>query len=155
MGDEIEKNQFLESLSLFSSYVWWISKLLIKRPGTRKVLKHEKCALLPCPKECKGKYFWSCLFLRSTIFYVRKSWNVLLFRIWSPWIFQIRNHHTVWSMPLREWVSQIWAFSKVISRQTSKGDIPKTFVTYRTNLRGHFTTYRNLIQSHLRTHTNI
>ena len=39
---------------------------------------------------------------------------------------------------LREWVSLIWASSKVISRQTSKGDIPKTFVTNRTNLRGNF-----------------
>ena len=56
---------------------------------------------------------------------------------------------------LREWVSLIWAFYKTISRQTSKGDIPKTIVTYRTNLRGEFPSYRNLIQSHLRKHTNI
>jgi hypothetical protein len=34
-----------------------------------------------------------------------------------------------WQTSLREWVSLIWAFSKVISRLTSKGDIPKTFVT--------------------------
>ena len=53
---------------------------------------------------------------------------------------------------LREWVSQIWASSKVISRQTSKGDIPKTFVTNRTNLRGNFELNSNLIQSHLRRH---
>ena len=53
---------------------------------------------------------------------------------------------------LREWVSLIWASSKVISRQTSKGDIPKTFVTNRTNLRGNFKLNSNLIQSHLRRH---
>ena len=56
------------------------------------------------------------------------------------------------NLPLREWVSLIWASSKVISRQTSKGDIPKTFVTNRTNLRGNFKLNSNLIQSHLRRH---
>jgi hypothetical protein len=53
---------------------------------------------------------------------------------------------------LREWVSLIWASSKVIFRQTSKGDIPKTVVTNRTNLRGNFKLNSNLIQSHLRRH---
>ena len=37
-----------------------------------------------------------------------------------------------------------------ISRQTSKGDIPTTFVTNKTNLRGNFELNSNLIQSHLR-----
>jgi hypothetical protein len=55
-----------------------------------------------------------------------------------------------WVWLLREWVSLIWASSKVISRQTSKGDIQKTFVTNRTNLRGNFELNSNLIQSHLR-----
>ena len=51
---------------------------------------------------------------------------------------------------LKEWMSLIWASSKVISRQTSKGDIQKTFVTNRPNLRGNFKLNSNLIQSHLR-----
>jgi hypothetical protein len=60
--------------------------------------------------------------------------------------------HSTPTTPLREWVSLILASSKVISRQTSKGDIPKTFVTNRTNLRGNFKLNSNLIQSHLRRH---
>jgi hypothetical protein len=56
---------------------------------------------------------------------------------------------------LREWVLLIWAFYKAIFCQTSKADIPKTIVTYRTNLRGEFPRYRNLKQLHLWTHTNI
>ena len=54
--------------------------------------------------------------------------------------------------PLGEWMSLIWASSKVIFRQTSKGDIPKTFVTNKTNLRGNFELDSNLILSHLRRH---
>jgi hypothetical protein len=38
------------------------------------------------------------------------------------------------------------------SRQTSNGDIPKTIVTNRTNLRGNLTFNSNLIPSHLRRH---
>jgi hypothetical protein len=49
-------------------------------------------------------------------------------------------------------MSLIWASSKVIFRQTSKGDIPKTFVTNKTNLRGNFELDSNLILSHLRRH---
>jgi hypothetical protein len=55
-------------------------------------------------------------------------------------------------IPLREWVLLIRASFKVISRQTSKDDIPKTFETNRTNLRGNLKFNSNLIQNHLRQH---
>ena len=111
------------------------------------------------PKNIRWKDFGA---LSGTTLYLLLNFSmylghVLMSRRKTPVLLRryckIRSFSSCWvSHILREWVSQIWASFKVISRQTSKGDIPKTFVTNETNLRGKLKVISNLIKYYLRRH---
>jgi hypothetical protein len=122
---------------------WYLEVLVVKLKKTLFLKFILKKILRKKPK--KRENFEKINLVSSKLCYHPRS-------IWSIFKALIKP---ATSTSLREWVLQIWAFYKAISRQISKGDIPKTYATHRTNLHDHFPTYRNLIQSHLRTHTNI
>jgi hypothetical protein len=143
---------FWYSSCYFTTYVWvWIFSEI----GRKKYISFRKKILLAVnliyrlvvnsilkvfSKSCSRDYELSS----ECFFMVLLCSNKKLWASKKVWL--------AYRTPLREWMSLIWASSKVISRQTSKGDIPKTFVTNRTNLRDNFELNSNLIQSHLRRH---